>query len=172
MSVKNFACNSRVRNGCANFMGAWDFFGSFCKRTSRPILVWGGRFRGGGVFWVLGRGGGGFADFILVGEGIFLSDNSIACTLVRLESLMSVQTRYLNIIRYTTHDTSMTEWRSCFARSAEVSQTKPCLAERRARKRWPIGPEDMCVQLMGRYEEGKLQPHKDEEDNNRRSLCD
>ena len=37
---------------------------SFCRKTPFP------RFRGGGVFWVWG--GGGSADFIFMGAGIFL----------------------------------------------------------------------------------------------------
>ena len=37
--VHNFSAgNSRARYGCANFMGAWDFGGSFCRKTSMPII--------------------------------------------------------------------------------------------------------------------------------------
>ena len=54
--------NSGAGNGCANFMGAW----SFCWKTPMPIkfLLLGG---------VLGffRRGGGSANFIFMGVGIF-----------------------------------------------------------------------------------------------------
>ena len=43
--VRNFsACNSRARNGCANFMGAWHIW-SLCKKTSMLIK-----------FLILGKG--------------------------------------------------------------------------------------------------------------------
>ena len=52
MSIKVFAHSSRAGNGCANFMGAWDFFGSFCRKTSMLTKLL------GGVFGVLGGGRG------------------------------------------------------------------------------------------------------------------
>ena len=50
MPVLCSARNSRAGSGRANFMGAWDFFGSFCWKTTMPIkiLLVGG---GGGVLF-------------------------------------------------------------------------------------------------------------------------
>ena len=63
---KIFVRNSGAGNGCANFMGTWKNCGlSAGKPMSIKFLV-----LGGGVFWVLG--GGGSADFIFMGAGIFL----------------------------------------------------------------------------------------------------
>ena len=65
---KIFVRNSGAGNGCANFMGAWNF----CFLSAGNLHVHKiPRFRGGGgilfFFW------GGGADFIFMGEGIFLS---------------------------------------------------------------------------------------------------
>ena len=60
-------CNSGAANGSANFMDAWKK----CVRSAGKALVHKiPRFRGGGYFgfW----GGGGSADFIFMGAGIFL----------------------------------------------------------------------------------------------------
>ena len=36
--VRNFSArNSGAGNGRANFMGAWDSFGSFCRKAPMPI---------------------------------------------------------------------------------------------------------------------------------------
>ena len=45
---------------------------SFCRKTCVHKIL---RFRGG-VFWVFGGGGGGSADFIFMGAGIFLNSYS------------------------------------------------------------------------------------------------
>ena len=59
--------NSGAGNGCANFMDARKkCVHSAGKTMSIKFLV-----LGGGVFWVLG-GGGGSADFIFMGARIFL----------------------------------------------------------------------------------------------------
>ena len=60
--------NSGAGNDCANFVGCLEFLCSFCRKTSISIKF---LVLGGGVFWVLG-GGGGSADFIFMGAGIFL----------------------------------------------------------------------------------------------------
>ena len=64
---KMFVRNSGAGNDCANFMGTWKICVlSAGKPMSRKFLVLGG----GGVFWVFF--GGGSADFIFMGAGIFL----------------------------------------------------------------------------------------------------
>ena len=60
--------NSGAGNGCANFMGAWKTMRSFCRKTYVNKMPC---FRGWGVFWVCR--GGGSADFIFMGAGIFLT---------------------------------------------------------------------------------------------------
>ena len=61
------ARNSGAGNGCANFMGAWRFWAlSAGKPHAHKISP----FRGGGVVGFL-EGGGGSADFIFMGVGIF-----------------------------------------------------------------------------------------------------
>ena len=67
MSVKFFVRNSGARSGCANFMGAWKNAFSLQENLHVHKIP---RFRGGG-FGVLG--GGGSADFIFMGAGIFLN---------------------------------------------------------------------------------------------------
>ena len=62
VSVKLFARNSGAGSGCAKFVGA-------CNLHAHKFLV-----LGGGVFW--GFSGGGSADFIFMGAGIFLTDTS------------------------------------------------------------------------------------------------
>ena len=57
--------NSGTGNGCANFMDTWKN-ALFLQEKPMPIKF---RVLGGGVFWVLGGGG---ADFIFMGAGIFL----------------------------------------------------------------------------------------------------
>ena len=47
------ARNSGAGNGCANFMGAWHFLGSFCWKTPMPIKF----LLLGGGFWVFLEGG-------------------------------------------------------------------------------------------------------------------
>ena len=51
---------------------------SFCRKTHVHKIP---RFRGGGVFWVFG-GGGGSADFIFMGAGIFLTIVKVVCVMV------------------------------------------------------------------------------------------
>ena len=64
VSVNFFAHNSGAGNGCANFLGAWNFCVLFCRKTSMPIefLVLGGA---GilGFFW------GGECRFYFYGRG-------------------------------------------------------------------------------------------------------
>ena len=66
--VRNFSArNSGAGNGRANFMGAWDFLVLSAGKPPMPIkflLVGGG---GSGLF----RRGGGSANFIFMGAGIF-----------------------------------------------------------------------------------------------------
>ena len=60
--------NSGAGNGCANFMDAWKkCVLSAGKPMSIKFLV-----LGGGGYFGFGRGGGGSADFIFMGAGIFL----------------------------------------------------------------------------------------------------
>ena len=51
------------------FYGRLEKMRSFCRKTHVHKIP---RFRGGGVFWVWG-GGGGSADFIFMGARIFLN---------------------------------------------------------------------------------------------------
>ena len=67
MSVKYFARNPGAGNGCANFMGAWNF--CFLQGNLHVHKI--PRFRGGGVFCFF-LGGGGSADFIFMDAGILL----------------------------------------------------------------------------------------------------
>ena len=64
MSVKFLVRNSGAGNGCANFMGAWT--NEFFLQKKKPMSIETPPFRGGGL------GGGGSADFILMGARIFL----------------------------------------------------------------------------------------------------
>ena len=60
--------NSGAGNGRANFMDTWK---KCVLSAGKPVSI---KFRvlgGGGVIWVWG--GGGSADFIFMGAGIFLS---------------------------------------------------------------------------------------------------
>ena len=51
--VRTFSArNSSAGNGCANLMGAWHFFGSFCRKT--PVAI---KFLVLGGVWVFWRGG-------------------------------------------------------------------------------------------------------------------
>ena len=61
--------NSGAGNGCANFMGAWKKCALSAGKTHVHKIP---RFRGGGVFWAFGGGGGGSADLIFMGARIFL----------------------------------------------------------------------------------------------------
>ena len=78
--VRSFpARNSGARNGRANSMGAWDFLVLSPGSPPMPIkfLV----FLGRGVGFFL-EGGGGSANFIFMGAGIFLTkNNAIVATL-------------------------------------------------------------------------------------------
>ena len=56
--------NSGAGNGCANFMDAWKNASVLQEKAMSLVL------RGGGG--ILGLGGGGSADFIFMGAGIFL----------------------------------------------------------------------------------------------------
>ena len=58
--------NSGARDGCANVWTPGKMR-PFCRKSHVHKIP---RFRGGGVFWVWG--GGGSADFIFMGAGIFL----------------------------------------------------------------------------------------------------
>ena len=69
VSMKLFARNSGPGNGCANFMGAWDF-GFFLQENLHAHKI--PRFGGRG--WVFFFGGGGCANFIFMGVGIFGAD--------------------------------------------------------------------------------------------------
>ena len=62
--------NSGAGNGCANFMDTWKMR-SFCRKTYVHEIP---RFRGGGILGL--GGGGGSADFIFMGAGIFLNNYS------------------------------------------------------------------------------------------------
>ena len=53
VSVKTFALNSGARNGCANFMGTWNFCFLSAEENLHAHEI--PCFRGG-VFWVLGAG--------------------------------------------------------------------------------------------------------------------
>ena len=66
VSEKCFASNSGAGNGCTNFMGTWNFCVLSAGKPPMPIkfLFFGGR-------GILGLGGG-CADFIFMGAGIFL----------------------------------------------------------------------------------------------------
>ena len=63
VSVKFSARYSRAGNGCTNLKGAWNF----CRKNHARKIP---RFRGGGVFWVLG-GGGGKCRFYFYGREDF-----------------------------------------------------------------------------------------------------
>ena len=71
ISVEIFARDSRVENGCANFIGAWDFCFFLQKNLHVHIKT---LFRGGGgyLYWGFWGVGGRGANFILMGAGIFL----------------------------------------------------------------------------------------------------
>ena len=62
MFVKLFACNSGAGNGCANFMGTWNFC---ILSAGKPPCHKIPRFRGGGYGFSLWGGGGGVAILFL-----------------------------------------------------------------------------------------------------------
>ena len=62
-----FQDNSEAGNGRANFYGRLGIFGSFCRKTPCPQNS---SFQGGG-FWAFLEGGGGSANLIFMGVGIF-----------------------------------------------------------------------------------------------------
>ena len=64
-----FVRNCGDGNGCANFMGAWKI-AFFLQENLHAHKI--PRFRGGGGYFGL-WGGGGSADFIFLGAGIFLN---------------------------------------------------------------------------------------------------
>ena len=55
VSVKSFACNSRAGNGCAYFMGAWDFWVLSARETLHAHNI--PCFRGAGYFGFFGGRG-------------------------------------------------------------------------------------------------------------------
>ena len=76
MSVKFFARNSRAGDGCANFMGTWDFWVFLQgKKALHAHNI--PRFGGGGVSWFfVVVGGGGVPILFFMGPGIFLTSGS------------------------------------------------------------------------------------------------
>ena len=75
---KSFVRNSGAGNGCVNFMDAWKSVLYAGKNHVHKIP----RFRGGGVFWVLGAGGEcrfyfyGRADFLNSVVGLEFADQN------------------------------------------------------------------------------------------------
>ena len=78
------ARNSAPGNGCANFMGAWHFL---VLSAGKPPCPQNSPFRGG--FWVFLEGGGGSANFIFMGVGIF-PENLIAPELLFVKNLFVI----------------------------------------------------------------------------------
>ena len=68
---KNFVRDSGAGNGCANFMDAWKKCALSAGETHVHKIP---RFRGGGVFWVLG--GGGECRFYFYGRANFSDTRS------------------------------------------------------------------------------------------------